>query len=237
MTDAQTATTGGFVNDLGNAVRENPLPAALIGMGVIWLFTSGRSPAKAAIGSASETLSGIGPRLSDGANHLGQSIGGAVASVGGTVRDATASSARRASDAASSLRTAASDFVSAAPAIDTEYFSTARSSMTNAMRRQPLLLGAIGLAIGAGVAASLRTTATEADLLGEASAKFQERVRDAAADQTQRATDLVEGVATAVAQEARVQGLTPEAIKGKTREAGQKLKTVFDQATGNGRER
>ena len=28
-----------FIQDLGNAVRKNPVSAALIGMGVLWLFT------------------------------------------------------------------------------------------------------------------------------------------------------------------------------------------------------
>ena len=31
-----------FIRDLGNAARNNPLSAALIGMGVLWLFTGGR---------------------------------------------------------------------------------------------------------------------------------------------------------------------------------------------------
>src|SRR3981189_2395438 len=31
-----------FLRDLGNAARKNPLSAALIGMGVLWLFTGSR---------------------------------------------------------------------------------------------------------------------------------------------------------------------------------------------------
>ena len=31
----------GFIHDLGEAARQNPLSAALIGMGVLWLFTNG----------------------------------------------------------------------------------------------------------------------------------------------------------------------------------------------------
>ena len=31
-----------FVQDLGDAVRKNPLSAALIGMGVLWLFAGSR---------------------------------------------------------------------------------------------------------------------------------------------------------------------------------------------------
>ena len=33
----------GFIHDLGEAARQNPFSAALIGMGVLWLFTNGRN--------------------------------------------------------------------------------------------------------------------------------------------------------------------------------------------------
>ena len=52
MTEEKTATGGDFVRVLGEAIRENPLPAALIGMGLTWLFTGGGSPATAGFGWA-----------------------------------------------------------------------------------------------------------------------------------------------------------------------------------------
>ena len=36
-----------FISDLGDAARQNPLSAALIGMGVLWLFTGGRTVERA----------------------------------------------------------------------------------------------------------------------------------------------------------------------------------------------
>jgi hypothetical protein len=237
MSDEKSATGGDFVNDLGNAVRANPLPATLIGMGLIWLFTAGRSPANAAFGAAVDGFSSIGSRMSESAGTLGQSIGDTVASAGNSVRNGSAAAVEKTADAASSLGAAARDVARSAPAIDGQFFSAARSNLTDLMQRQPLLLGAIGLAIGAGVAASLRITATEADLLGDVSANFQGRTRDFAAEQTRRATNLVDGVATAVAEEARVQGLTPGGIKGKVGEAGQKIRNILDQASGSVRDR
>ena len=52
MNDEKTASAGDFVRDLGEAIRANPVPAALIGMGLAWLFTGGRSSAKASFGWA-----------------------------------------------------------------------------------------------------------------------------------------------------------------------------------------
>jgi hypothetical protein len=237
MSDEKSATSRDFVNDLGNAVRANPLPAALIGMGLIWLFTAGRSPAKAAFGSAVDGFSGVGSRMSESAGTLGQSISDTVASAGDSIRSGSAIAVQNISGAASSLGASTHDLVRSAPAIDGQFFSAARSNLTDLMQRQPLLLGAIGLAIGAGVAASLRITATETDLLGDVSADFQGRTRDFASGQIRRATNLVDGVATAVAEEVRVQGLTPGNLKGKAGEVGLRLKSVLDQASGSVRDR
>jgi len=44
MNEAQAATRVDFVNALGNAVRENPLPAALIGMGLVLAFYGRKVP-------------------------------------------------------------------------------------------------------------------------------------------------------------------------------------------------
>ena len=42
MNDISEKATG-FVHDLGEAARQNPMSAALIGMGVLWLFSNGRT--------------------------------------------------------------------------------------------------------------------------------------------------------------------------------------------------
>ena len=32
-----------FIGELSEAIRENPIPAALVGVGILWLFTGGRN--------------------------------------------------------------------------------------------------------------------------------------------------------------------------------------------------
>ena len=73
------------------------------------------------------------------------------------------------------------------------------------MRRQPLMLGAVGLAVGAGIAGSLRPTAVEADLLGEASTNVQERAREFAVAAAGRAAMAADDITAAIGQEARAQ--------------------------------
>ena len=94
-----------------------------------------------------------------------------------------------------------------------------------------MALGAVGLALGAGLAASLPITSTETNLLGEASANLQGAARDVAVAQMERANEVVSGVATTVAQEARVQGLTKEGLEDKANAVAGAVKNVLNQAT------
>jgi hypothetical protein len=204
--DNQNAGTD-LVNAIGSAARDNPLPAALIGMGLVWLFTGGRAPIKAGMGAAASGLSTIGSRVND-----------QVSSAGRTIAD-TATSATVA------VRSGVFSMANAAPASE-----GIRSTLSDLFQRQPLLLGAIGLGIGAGVGASLPTTDTEKQYLGDASAEFQAKALAVANEGAQRATDVASAVATTIANEARVQGLTTDTLKSTVVDTGRKMKIVADQA-------
>jgi hypothetical protein len=209
-----------FVNSLGKAVRENPLPSALIGMGLIWLFTGAKTPSKSGLDAAVGGASELGGRIGEGARNLNASVAGALVTAGNSVRDGGAAAAQKTSDGLSSL----------SGAFDRQFLSTARSNVSDLLQRQPLVLGAIGLAIGAGVAASLRTTETEVEIFGKASSELQGKARDFGAEQTRRATEVLDGVATTVAQEARVQGLTSDAATRKVGDIASAIKGVLNEA-------
>jgi hypothetical protein len=215
-----TARGADFVNSLGKAVRENPLPSALIGMGLVWLFAGAKTPSKSGIDAAVGGALELGGRLGEGARNLNASVAGAFVTPGKGVRDGGATMAQRTSDGLSFL----------SGAFDNQFFSTARSNMSDLLQRQPLVLGAIGLAIGAGVAASLRTTETEVEIFGKASSELQGKARDFGVEQTRRATEVLDGVATTVAQEVRVQGLTSEEAARKVGDVVTAVKGVLNEA-------
>jgi hypothetical protein len=207
---------GDFLNDLGNAVRANPLPAALVGMGLVWLFAG---------------------RKSLRTRNIGEAMSDTAISAGSMIRDRGAEAVQGISGAASSPGGASLELARSAPAMNGQLFATARSNLSDLLQKQPLLLGAFGVALGAGIAASLRISDPETALLGEASANFQGRAQNFAANQTKRAANLADGVATTIAQEAHAQGLTPDGLKSTASEAGQKVKNVLDQAVGSVRDR
>jgi hypothetical protein len=201
------ATGANIVDAIGSAVKDNPLPAALIGMGLVWLFTGGRAPLRAGVGAAASGLSAIGGRLND-----------QVASAARAVSDTATS-------AGDAVRSGANSMANAAPTTE-----GLRSTLSDLFQRQPLLLGAIGLGIGAGVAASIPATETEKGYLGEASAEFQSKALGIASEGAHRATNVASAVATTISNEARVQGLTPDSLKSTVADAGRKIKAVAEQA-------
>ncbi len=183
MSDANTTSAGDLTRSLSGAIQSHPLPAALIGMGLVWLLGGGKS-----------LLNGAGSGI----------VTGGIAKRDGS--DATSFGASRSRFAAA-------------------------QSIGDLMDRQPLVLGAIGLGVGAVMAAALPSTAVEADLLGQASADFQSRTRELAEKVTDRAADLADGVTAAVANEAQAQGLTAGSLKQSASDASRKVQNIVAQST------
>jgi hypothetical protein len=229
--------TSGFVRDLGEAARQNPLSAALIGMGVLWLFTGGRTAE-----STGEFVRRNGfDRIPDAANDAFEAarstvrsgtdaVGERVMSAREAVRDGSADALDSATRFGRAYAGAASEYVSSIPGAGAEMFDTVRSSLTDVFRAQPLALGAIGLAIGAGIAAALPPSEMEAAYLGETSDTVKAKAGEFAAEQTARATTVAGAVMGAVSEEARRQGLTVEDARSAASDLSAKVGRVVDAA-------
>jgi hypothetical protein len=177
----------GFVDSLVTAAKDNPVAAALVGGGLLWLmtgdekmrtavksFTAAMTPArdfsaKAAQSGASvfETSPPTAPDLDDETHEAT----GAMRKAAGAASDAV-------SDTAEKLKARLNDGVAYAQETlsgiaDTsagkQAYEKAQSSLAAALERQPLLLGAVGLAIGAAVAGAFKVTALESETMGKLS--------------------------------------------------------------------
>jgi ElaB/YqjD/DUF883 family membrane-anchored ribosome-binding protein len=226
--------TSGFVRDLGQAARQNPLSAALIGMGVLWLFTGARTAERAGemvgrIGLdrvpdvASDAMDSARSTLRSGSDAIGDRL----ASAKDALQDGSARVSRKRQDYADT----ASEYVSSIPEAGMDMFDTVRSNLSEVFRAQPLALGAIGLAIGAGIAAALPPSDVEAEYIGETSDALKQKASEFATEQTTRATAVAESVLAAVADEASKQGLTLENAKSAAGEISAKVGRVVDAAT------
>jgi hypothetical protein len=233
-----------FVRDLSDAARKNPISAALIGMGVLWLFTGGRTAERVgdlvrgagfdripdaagnALDAARSTLRSGGEAIGSGISSLGSGVSSATE----TLMDAGSAGLNRVARAGSEAADTAYGYAQNIPDAGGALFGTVRGNLSELFRAQPLALGAIGLAIGAGIAAALPATDLEAKYLGEASDDFKEQAADFASDQVSRATTIAEEVAAAISDEARKQGLTVEAAKSALADIPGKLGRVVDAA-------
>jgi hypothetical protein len=225
--------TAGFVHDLGEAARQNPLSAALIGMGVLWLFTNGRTAERVQEvarrsgfdqfpDAAGEAFEAARLQLRSGTESIG--------SARDSLRAGSADVIESASRLGREYTDAASDYVSALPESGTELLNNVRSNLTDVFRAQPLALGAIGIAIGAGIAAALPPTEVEATYLGESSDAVKAKATEFASEQTDRATKVAGAVMGAVSEEARRQGLTLEDAKSAAGDISAKVSRVVDKA-------
>jgi hypothetical protein len=227
MTD-NVNSTGSFVSDLGEAARQNPVSAALIGMGVLWLFTGGaRRLGFDGLAAANDTvargrsamrsgLDSVGGVASDLADRVSQTANAATDTVRGGAGEAYEQTAR-----------AASQFAGSA----TDAFGTARANLANMFHDQPLLLGAVGLAIGAGIAASFPSTELEAEYLGETSDQLKDNAQEFASRQTDRAKTVAQNAVRAATEEARRQGLDPDGLKAAANDIGDRVRTIVGAAT------
>lgn len=221
MTDI-AETSSEFIKDLGDAARRNPISAALIGMGIVWLFAGG----KAGIGPVDilqrSGMDGV-PELATRNLHA--------------VRDGVASATNSAVDA---IREAGNAGIESASRMGSEYASlvpdsanvldAVRSNLTDLFKAQPLALGAIGLAIGAGIAAALPITEAENSCLGETSESLRRQAAGLADQQIGKATTLATNVVEAAVDSARAEGLTIDGAKAAMEDLSSKVGRVVDAA-------
>jgi hypothetical protein len=184
-----SSTKGGFFDGLISAARENPLAAALIGGGALWLLVGNdklKGPASSAATAAASAADIDARNLRSAAAGLQQTAAPPTAPemdhdgsfrVGETLRDA----ANAASDAMSGATDKVSDRFAEGVAYARENFGTrnplpgkealtkAQSSLSDMLEQQPLLLGAIGLAIGAAFAGGFPTSDLENEWIGDLS--------------------------------------------------------------------
>ena len=181
-----SSTQGSFVDSVVSAARENPLAAALIGGGALWLLIGSDKLKSSSATAAASPLVDIGARnLRSAASKFENTSAPPTAPemdhersfhVGETLRDASSAASDAVSGATDKIKDRFDEGVASArenfgklgnPLPGKETFTRAQSSVSDLLERQPLVLGAVGLAIGAAVAGAFRSSELENDWVGE----------------------------------------------------------------------
>jgi hypothetical protein len=216
--------TSGFIHSLGDAARRNPLSAALIGMGVLWLF-AGKSTGRVGDVLRSTGLGGIPEATRDTFSSVKAGIGDSTAAATDAAGSSFDAVRERSADAVSQ----AAEFARTMPN-PADVFEAARDNLTELFKAEPLALGAIGLAIGAGIAAAIPGTEVENAYLGEARETLRSKTAEIAGQQVDKATTLATQVIDVAAEEARKQGLTTEGVKSAAGDFANRVGRVVEAA-------
>jgi hypothetical protein len=204
------------------AWKKNPEGILLLAAGCALLLRSGSSPLAAAASSLAadgrESESGRVGRMTEGAKNYTRDAAQYASDIAEQTGQAAQSYASTAADYAGQAKRAIGEqserVFEQARSTAQSTLSTAQSTLDRVIQEQPLLVAMAGLAAGAAVAATFRTTEIEKQTLGpigeqvtEAAQRVGEQVKDAAAEAGGKLKEAAEQ-----------RGLTPDGMKEMAKE-------------------
>lgn len=155
-----------FVQNLAGQMKYNPLPVSLVGIGIAWLMAAGKKQP-----DYESTSSSYGERAGQLGDKVSESAQG--------MRDRAAAATQSAKERISALSSSTRDQV-----------DRAKSGLDYMMREQPLALAAVGVAIGAVLAAMAPRTRQEDELMGDASDRLKQQVKETGQENLDQAKEL-----------------------------------------------
>jgi ElaB/YqjD/DUF883 family membrane-anchored ribosome-binding protein len=202
---------------VAQVVRDNPIPLALIGLGIGWLAVSGAMGRKssAEVGSY-ESMEGLAPAWgSEGAGYgyapgvESPPYGTAGSSTEYAAGTSTAEDLRsRASQLSGQARERASELADRTRGRVSQWTSQARSQANQATYRtreayqdHPLTMGVVAALVGAAFGAILPRSRTEAETLGSAAGDVMRQARQAGSEMMDKAGRVAERAVQAAKEE------------------------------------
>ena len=218
-----------------SAFSETPPRSHRQGSGVSEIL---KGVASAVGGSVSQVAGTVGDVASSSSSQAMETVTagyGALRSAGEaalhTMSGAGSSAYGSVSDAGSSAYEAVSRTGSSAYDVSRDVSRTTSEAVTAFLRRQPLAIGVLGLAMGGGVAALLPGSEIEDRYLGEASDETRSRAKSFASGKMEDIQDAAKDAFDGVVATAKEQGLTASGAAELVRNAGDKIGKVAMAAT------
>lgn len=238
--------SGEFAANLGRSIKGNPAPIALLGISLGWLMMGGserserrhsrtyREPYRGPIATSSTattTTTQRGPIVTPSGKTAGS----------GEVRSGYKEKARhtahetreRAEHLAHGAREKMGEVAEAAHHQaehlgDMAHYQAeqARRGFAYMLQEHPLVLGSIGIAVGAVLGAGLPPTRREDEFMGGKRDEFLEHTEAMGREQLYKAEHVAKAAQEAAREEAQRQGLTPEVGKEQLHQAQQKVERV-----------
>lgn len=180
---------GEFLHNLSDTVKANPVPTLLTSIGLVWLMAGqNRRPDYGATSGPSVT-----DRLATKASGLKQQ--------GSGIKDKAAQMRHDASSTLDNARQRVGDSGRHAADSLRHTADRARGGFSQLLNEQPLALGAMGIALGALLAASMPPTRREDELMGPSSDELTGRLKPKAREGYEMASAEGEQLASQVKQD------------------------------------
>ena len=225
-------------------VREHPLPAAVIGLGVGWLLVErSRSLDKNFDGysefdfeedwdSEPSRLATVREKVKDVASSAREAVSGAADTVGekaSHLKDEALDLGHKAKDQALGLGHKAKDQAGQLKRKAKTQVRRARTGFWQTMEENPLLVGAATLALGVIAGLAIPSTDVEDEWMGETRDQLLDQAKELGQEALDKGKQVAGTVVDTVKHEAENQGLTPQGLVDK-------VKTVAQEATNTAKE-
>jgi hypothetical protein len=185
--------------------------------------------ARRAAKSVQDRMSNAADAVSSGARTSAAGLRETAGDLRDGVRNTMTDMSRRASETYESYAQGIGETSANAADYAREQAQWARSQARrgwSALQEQPLILAALGVAIGAAVAAALPSTRTENELLGETSDRVKDAAAGLAGEQYEKAKTAAASVVSEVSEAAEAAGLTTEKLRDAASDVTERLKSV-----------
>jgi hypothetical protein len=254
-------TSNGIIHSVERRIRENPLQAAAIAIGLaypFWRLVS-NIPAPIALIGAGIALTQGGARLHSGPavsdRHstnsrsltqqfasaarsakdkiytLGEQTAGKVGDALHAAEDMAAESGTAASDAVSQVYRAGAHIAEKTSEEVQQTVHRTQDAFVEAVQNHPLVLGGVGLLVGGFFASCIPATAAENQAFGQISDAIKDQARDMAAEGVGAMKAAGHEVYDHAVSGAQEHGLTSDVVRDTVREVGEKVRTVAQKAT------
>jgi hypothetical protein len=188
---------GEFFSNLSNTVKANPVPTVLTSIGLLWMMAGQNRQPHSNVTTASYNGASTGPSMGE---KLSAKAAGAKQQ-GANIKDKASQMSHNVSESLGNARTRASDSGRHASERLRGGADRARGGFNQLLQEQPLALGAIGIALGALLAASVPSTRREDEMLGEASDRMTDKLRHKAEEGYEKISAKGQDVAAQVKQQ------------------------------------
>ena len=205
-----------LVSGLGDQVRENPVPLALIGLGLAWLVVGSRRSTPDYYAEPRSFTSDYDGDLNYGSakpslkDRAGQAVSNAKAKIGDAI-DGLAD--MPAAERAHALAGSAMDAADAAK-------RRAQQTLDSTLDRDPLIIGALGVVVGAAIGAAIPATRVENRYAGPLRDKVVDKTRTVAQEGLDTVRDAAQAAYGSVKEELGKQDpANPQSLADRTAQA------------------